>query len=88
MSTGCPASGIIFLRPQEGKREEVRLDTITCDIVIFCLWKAPGDFTDVMNQLNAFLEKNLIDIRENVNGVLVAFFFWSAKKNEFVVIER
>ncbi|KAL4866591.1 hypothetical protein BDV12DRAFT_199068 [Aspergillus spectabilis] len=59
MSTGGLASGLIFLRPQEGKKEE----------------------------LNAFLDKNLSDIRENVNGVLVAFYFWSARKNEFVVVE-
>ncbi|KAF4175700.1 hypothetical protein CNMCM8694_006622 [Aspergillus lentulus] len=59
MSTGGLASGVIFLRPQEGKTEK----------------------------LKAFLEKNLSDIRENVDGVLVTFYFWSARKNQFVVVE-
>ncbi|KAH8696068.1 hypothetical protein BGW36DRAFT_408031 [Talaromyces proteolyticus] len=59
MSAGGAANGVIFLRPQEGKKDE----------------------------LEQFLIKNLKDIRENVAGVLIAFYFWSDEKQEFVVVE-
>jgi hypothetical protein len=39
-------------------------------------------------QVEAFLTKNLKDIRDNVAGVLVAYHFWASEKGVFVVVER
>ncbi|KAL3465632.1 hypothetical protein BJX64DRAFT_50199 [Aspergillus heterothallicus] len=39
------------------------------------------------SEVEAFLTKNLKDIRENVPGVLIAYHFWASEKNLFVVVE-
>ncbi|KAL3482679.1 hypothetical protein BJX62DRAFT_245656 [Aspergillus germanicus] len=39
------------------------------------------------SEVDAFLTKNLKDIRDNVAGVLIAYHFWASEKNSFVVVE-
>ncbi|KAE8382414.1 hypothetical protein BDV26DRAFT_253435 [Aspergillus bertholletiae] len=39
------------------------------------------------SEVDAFLTKNLQDIRDNVPGVRIAYHFWVREKNQFVVVE-